>query len=64
MILARHGGLCWGVHLDEAVGGMERLEQVATILWKAETLGGAQPLAPGELQELRSLRTKIGPKII
>jgi len=64
LILARHGGLCWGEHLDEAVGGLERLEQVATILWKAETLGGAKPLAEAELAELRSLRAKIGPKII
>ncbi len=64
MILARHGGLCWGEHMDEAVGGMERLEQVATILWKAETLGGAKPLSPSELDELRALRAKIGPKII
>lgn len=64
MILARHGGLCWGEHLDEAAGGLERLEQVAEILWKAETLGGAKPLSTEELLELRALRTKIGPKII
>ncbi len=64
MLLARHGGLCWGGHLDEAVGGMERLEQVATILWKAETLGGAKPLSPSALEELRALRAKLGPKII
>ncbi len=64
MILARHGGLCWGEHLDEAAGGMERLEQVATILWKAEILGGAKPLMPDELEELRALRTKLGPRII
>jgi len=64
MILARHGGLCWGEHLDEAVGGIERLEQVAQILWKAEALGGAKPLSSSELEELRALRAKIGPKII
>lgn len=64
LILARHGGLCWGEHLDEAVGGLERLEQVATILWKAETLGGAQPLSAPELEELRALRAKLGPRII
>lgn len=64
MILARHGGLCWGEHLDEAVGGLERLEQVAQILWKAETLGGAKPLAPAELEALRALRAKLGPRII
>jgi L-fuculose-phosphate aldolase len=64
MILARHGGLCWGEHMDEAAGGMERLEQVATILWKSETLGGAKPLSTVELMELRELRAKLGPKII
>jgi L-fuculose-phosphate aldolase len=64
MILARHGGLCWGESMDEAVGGLERLEQVAEILWKAETLGGAKPLSTDELLELRTLRAKIGPKII
>lgn len=64
MILARHGGLCWGESMDEAVGGLERLEQVAEILWKAETLGGAKPLSTEELQQLRALRTKIGSKII
>jgi L-fuculose-phosphate aldolase len=64
MILARHGGLCWGEHMDEAAGGIERLEQVAEILWKAEALGGAKPLAASELEELRALRAKIGPKII
>ena len=64
LILARHGGLCWGEHMDEAAGGMERLEQVAVILWKAEALGGAKPLSPEELQELRSLRAKLGPRII
>ena len=64
MILARHGGLCWGEHLDEAVGGMERLEQVAQILWKAEALGGAKPLSAPVLEELRALRAKIGPRII
>ncbi|BDU69258.1 aldolase [Geothrix oryzae] len=64
MILARHGGLCWGEHLDEATGGIERLEQVAEILWKAETLGGAKRLEPTDLDELRALRAKLGPRII
>ncbi|GLH72139.1 aldolase [Geothrix limicola] len=64
LILARHGGLCWGEHMNEAAGGMERLEQVADILWKAEALGGAKPLSVAELKELRALRAKIGPRII
>ena len=64
LILARHGGLCWGESMGEAAGGMERLEQVATILWKAETLGGAKPLSTSDLEELRALRLKLGPRII
>ena len=64
LVLARHGGLCWGESMDEAAGGLERLEQVAEILWKAETLGGAKPLPPADLAELRALRAKLGPRII
>ena len=64
LLLARHGGLAWGESVPEAAGGMERLEQVAEILWKAETLGGAKPLPAPELEELRTLRAKLGPKII
>jgi L-fuculose-phosphate aldolase len=64
MILARHGGLAWGESMREAAGGMERLEQVAEILWKAETLGGAKPLRDAELAELRALRAKIGPRVL
>jgi L-fuculose-phosphate aldolase len=64
LVLARHGGLCWGEHMPEAAGGMERLEQVAVILWRAETLGGAKPLSSLEVAELRALRAKIGPRII
>lgn len=64
MILARHGGLCWGEHLDEAVGGLERLEQVADILWRAEALGGAKPLPASELEALRARRAALGPRII
>ncbi len=64
MVLARHGGLCWGEDMDEATGGIERLEQVAEILWKAELLGGAKPLAAADLDELRALRARTGPRII
>ena len=64
LLLARHGGLCWGESMDEAAGGLERLEQVAEILWKAETLGGAKPLPPADLAELRALRAKLGPRVI
>ncbi len=64
LILARHGGLCWGESIREAAGGLERLEQVAEILWKAETLGGAKPLGTEALKLLQNLRANIGPSII
>ena len=38
LLLARHGGLCWGDTKEEAAGGMERLEQVAELLGAAFTL--------------------------
>ena len=64
MILARHGGLAWGESLDEAVGAMERLEQVAKILLAAEQLGGAKTLSDKDLVELRQLRQLLGPRIL
>ncbi|MBI3130361.1 MAG: class II aldolase/adducin family protein [Acidobacteria bacterium] len=64
MILARHGGLCWGESLGEALGGLERLEQVAKILLAAEQLGGAKPMEPADLAQIRALRAQLGPRII
>lgn len=64
MILARHGGLAWGESVTEALGAMERLEQVAKILLIAEQLGGAKPLPTADLAELRALRAHLGPKIL
>lgn len=64
MILARHGGLAWGESVREAAGGIERLEQVAKILLAAEGFGGAKALAASEVEELRALRAKLGPRLI
>jgi len=64
MVLARHGALCWGETLDEAVHGMERLEHVATILGLARELGGAVPLPADEIDALRQMRTQLGPRIL
>ncbi len=64
MILARHGALCWGEDLAEAGNGIERLEQLATILKQAELLGGAHPLPESEILALKALRTQIGNRII
>ncbi|MEZ0370782.1 MAG: class II aldolase/adducin family protein [Candidatus Sericytochromatia bacterium] len=64
MILARHGAVCWGESLDETVDGIERLEQICQILSLAESMGGTTPLPAGELQALRQLRQKLGPRIL
>ena len=64
MVLARHGGLCWGESPEEALGGLERLEQVARILHLAESLGGAQPLEAADREALQALRARLGPRVI
>jgi L-fuculose-phosphate aldolase len=63
LVLARHGALCWGETLDEALGGIERLEHVAKILKAAEELGGAKPLPPSEVEALQTIRAGLGPRI-
>ncbi len=64
MVLARHGALCWGEDLEEAVNGLERLEHVCQILLGAERLGGARPLPAEEVEALRALRTSMGPRVL
>lgn len=60
MILRNHGALTWGVDLDEAYRGMERIEHSAQILATAEKLGGLVPLPKTEIEYLYELRKKIG----
>jgi L-fuculose-phosphate aldolase len=64
MILSRHGAVCWGESLDEALNGMERLEHSAQMLWIAETLGGAKPLPREEVEALKSMRAKFGERLL
>lgn len=63
LVLARHGAVCWGEDIHEAVGGIERLEHVAQILKYAMELGGLSPLPGEELAALRRLRAELGPRI-
>jgi len=63
MVLARHGALCWGESLEEAAGGIERLEHVAKILLAAEQLGGAKPMPEAEVEALQTIRASLGPRI-
>lgn len=61
MVLARHGALSWGESLPEAFVGMERIEAAAEILYRAELLGGANPLAPEIVQHLKDKRQQLLP---
>src|SRR5262245_13423334 len=64
LLLSRHGALAWGQSIEEAVNGIERLEHSALILKAAEELGGLKPLPPLELEALRALRARIGPRLL
>lgn len=60
LILSRHGGLCWGESMEEALMGMERLEHSAEILYRAKTLRELTHLPDTEIEALREMRKKIG----
>ncbi|MBX3022854.1 MAG: class II aldolase/adducin family protein [Bdellovibrionales bacterium] len=60
LILSRHGAVCWGTSLEEALNGMERLEHSAQILWLAEQLGGSHALPREEVNALRKMREQMG----
>ncbi len=45
LLLARHGALCMGRTVDEAVGRMETLERVARMALVARALGRCEPLS-------------------
>ncbi|MAZ47725.1 MAG: aldolase [Halobacteriovoraceae bacterium] len=64
LILARHGALTWGESIAEAHRGMERVEHVSEILYKAKILGGLTTLSKEEVTHLREMRKKIGPTIL
>ena len=64
MILSRHGAVCWGEDLSEAMNGMERVEHSAQILFLAEQLGGATKLPSSEVQALRELRATMGDRLL
>ncbi|MGZ3479605.1 MAG: class II aldolase/adducin family protein [Myxococcaceae bacterium] len=63
LLLSRHGALAWGESMEEAVNGIERVEHSAIILKAAAELGGTTPLPESELQALRALKARIGPRL-
>jgi L-fuculose-phosphate aldolase len=64
LILSRHGAVCWGEDIHEAMNGMERVEHSAQILFLAEQLGGATKLPVDEVQALRDLRAQMGERLL
>lgn len=64
IILSRHGAISWGESLEEAYWGIERLEQISTILKHAQDLGGFSSLPSAEVSELRALRSKLGERTL
>lgn len=64
LILGRHGAVCWGESLDEALNGMERVEHSSQILWLAEQLGGAKVLPREEIEALKAMRRQMGDKLL
>lgn len=64
LLLSRHGALAWGESLEEAVNGIERVEHSAIILKAAAELGGTTPLPEGELEALRALKARLGPRLL
>lgn len=64
LILSRHGALTWGESLDEAVNGMERVDHSAQILFLARQLGSLTFLPEEEVKHLKSVREKIGERLL
>ena len=50
LLLSRHGALCLGATVDEAVGRMETLERVARMALIARVLGRCEPLPPATVE--------------
>jgi len=54
LLLERHGALCLGATVAEAVDRMETLERVARIALAARAFGSCQPLTPGQVDRVLS----------
>jgi L-fuculose-phosphate aldolase len=50
ILLSRHGALCLGATVAEAVDRMETLERVARIAVTARAVGRCEPLTPGQVE--------------
>ena len=64
MVLARHGAISFGEDLVEAYNGMERLEHSCEILLKAKSFCAVTELDDQTVDQLYSMRKKIGDKTL
>ena len=53
VLLANHGAVAVAGSLAAALGRAERIEELATLAWRAERLGGAVLLDAAELDRVR-----------
>ena len=56
ILLAQHGSLTAGVHLEEALIHLERMEHVAEVFWRANALGKILRMTPEALERLEHIR--------
>ena len=59
ILLRQHGSLTVGIHLDEAVIHLERLELAAMVLVLAEAMGQINTLSPEAMTKLRAMRANF-----
>lgn len=59
ILLTNHGVVTYGTDVWDAYFRMEKVEQIAQTLFVAEKLGGAKPLSPERLLELKELSQTV-----
>ena len=60
LLLENHGALSFGDSLTNAYYKMESLEFYASLLYKANQLGGPKELSDAQVQRLYEIRKKLG----
>jgi L-fuculose-phosphate aldolase len=64
LVLRRHGALAWGESGEEAFAGIDRLEHSAHMLMAAWSIGALTQLPEEEIEELRRMRRRRGPRLL
>ncbi len=59
LLLCQHGSLTVGKDLDEALINLERVEHVAEVFWRAQTLGSVKRIPDEAREQLAAIREKF-----